>query len=118
MFRLFLARRIRSFSSSTKTSDKHGHKRPYTEKYDEIHGPVLRSYISVMFTGVYQSSNTVHTSNSYEGQFCTGSLSSRRAHFFHLFFFYSITKLCIMIFFRKCSYASFICSISTVTIQI
>jgi hypothetical protein len=40
------------------------------------------------------------------------------AHFFHLFFFYGITKLCIMIFFRKCAYATFICSISTVTIQI
>jgi hypothetical protein len=31
-------------------SNKHGRKRPYMEKYDEIHGPVLRSvYLRVVY---------------------------------------------------------------------
>jgi hypothetical protein len=30
--------------------NKHGHQRPYMEKYDEIHGPVLRSvYLRVVY---------------------------------------------------------------------
>jgi hypothetical protein len=35
------------------TSNRHGHKRPYTEKYDDLHGPVLRSYITVSYTEKY-----------------------------------------------------------------
>src|SRR5271156_4295697 len=30
--------------------NKHGRKRPYTEKYDDLHGRVLRPYISVSYT--------------------------------------------------------------------
>jgi hypothetical protein len=33
--------------------NKHGRKRPYTEKYDDLHVTVLRSYISVSFTKKY-----------------------------------------------------------------
>jgi hypothetical protein len=31
-------------------SNKHGRKRSYTEKYDDLHGPVLRPFISVSYT--------------------------------------------------------------------
>jgi len=34
-------------------SNKHGRKRPYTEKYDGLHVIVLRSYISVSYTETY-----------------------------------------------------------------
>ncbi|CAF2647209.1 unnamed protein product, partial [Rotaria sp. Silwood2] len=34
-------------------SNKHGRKRPYTETYDDLHGHVLRSYISVSYTEKY-----------------------------------------------------------------
>jgi hypothetical protein len=34
-------------------SNKHGRKRPYTEKYDDLHVIVLRSYISVSYTEKY-----------------------------------------------------------------
>ncbi len=34
-------------------SNTHGRKRPYTEKYDDLHDPVLRSYISVSYTEKY-----------------------------------------------------------------
>jgi hypothetical protein len=31
-------------------SNRHGRKRSYTEKYDDLHGPVLRPFISVSYT--------------------------------------------------------------------
>ncbi len=31
-------------------SNRHGRKRPYTKKYDDLHVTVLRSYISVSYT--------------------------------------------------------------------
>ena len=34
-------------------SNKRGRKRPYTEKYDDLHVIVLRSYISVSYTEIY-----------------------------------------------------------------
>jgi hypothetical protein len=34
-------------------SNKHGRKRPYTAKYDDLHVIVLRSYISVSYTEAY-----------------------------------------------------------------
>ena len=35
-------------------SNKHGRKWPYMEKYDDIHGPVLRSvYLRVVYGNVY-----------------------------------------------------------------
>jgi hypothetical protein len=34
-------------------SKRHGRKRSYTEKYDDLHGPVLRPFISVSSTEKY-----------------------------------------------------------------
>jgi len=34
-------------------SNRHGRKRPYMAKYDDLHVIVLRPYISVSFTSVY-----------------------------------------------------------------
>ncbi len=39
--------------STVPRSNKHGRKRPYTEKYDGLHVIVLRSYISVSYTETY-----------------------------------------------------------------
>ncbi len=35
-------------------SNTHGLKRSYTEKYDDLHGPVLRPFISVSYTEKYE----------------------------------------------------------------
>jgi hypothetical protein len=48
VFKIFIS----SLNESPR-SNRHGRKRPYTEKYDDLHGPVLRSYISVSYTEKY-----------------------------------------------------------------
>ena len=42
-------------------SNKHGRKRPYMEKYDEIHGPVLRSvYLRVVYGEIRRYTEKKH----------------------------------------------------------
>ena len=42
-------------------SKKHASKQSYIEKYDDLHGPVLRSYITVPFTMIYGGYTVAYT---------------------------------------------------------
>ncbi len=43
-------------------SNRHSHKRPYTKKYHDLHGPVLWSYIFVSYTEEYGDIRTPYSS--------------------------------------------------------
>jgi len=50
-FCLFIISQDLKYHLKIPRSNKHGRKRPYTEKYDDLHVIVLRSYISVSVYG-------------------------------------------------------------------